>query len=347
MLDALLRVELKIFVVSALVFAASALLTGVVRHFAAASGLVDVPNPRSSHSRITARGGGLAVVAAATAGVIALFVMGVVSRDLVLTVVIGGGLVALIGFLDDRYSVQPAVRFVVHAVAALWALFLLGGLPPLLVGDHLVKLGASGYLIGALGISWVLNLFNFMDGIDGLASSEAIFIALAGAVLTPALGVGLEVAVVALVVAAASGGFLLWNWPPARIFLGDVGSGYLGYLVAVLALSASRDNPAAPWVWLILGGAFFVDATVTLLRRFLRRERLHEAHRSHAYQNLARHWSSHAKVTVAVLGVNLIWLLPWALLAARRPRYAAAAVIVALAPLAILAIVCGAGRAED
>jgi len=149
-----------------------------------------------------------------------------------------------------------------------------------------------------------------------------------------------------LVFAAACGGFLVWNWPPARIFLGDVGSGYLGFMVVALAVAATRDNPAALWVWLILGGAFFVDATVTLVRRTLRNERVHEAHRAHAYQWLARRWRSHLRVTLTVQAVNLLWLLPCALLATLYPGAAAGMVIMALIPVVALAIAAGSGRSE-
>ncbi len=284
---------------------------------------------------------------AATAGVIALSLLGAVSKELALSIAVGGGTVALVGFLDDRYSVRPVFRFVVHAGAALGALVLLGGLPPLPFGDRVIKLGASGYLIGVLGIAWVLNLFNFMDGIDGIAATEAVFIACAGAVTGVISGGANEAAVAASVLAFASAGFLCWNWPPAKVFLGDVGSGYLGYVVAVLALAAAWTNPTALWVWLILGGVFFVDATVTLVRRLLRGERVFEAHRSHAYQWLARRWGSHGKVTLALLAVNVFWLLPLALLAATFPRYAGVAVVVALAPLTVLALALGSGRREQ
>jgi Fuc2NAc and GlcNAc transferase len=186
-----------------------------------------------------------------------------------------------------------------------------------------------------------------MDGIDGIAASEAIFVAVAGTLLTSSFVQDADVGFAALLFAAACGGFLLWNWPPASIFLGDVGSGYMGYVIAVLALSASRDNPVALWVWLILGGVFFVDATVTLVRRLLRGERVYQAHRSHAYQWLARRWSSHRKVSLAVLMLNVVWLLPWAVLAETFPSYAAVSVLAAFAPLALLAIVIGAGHSEQ
>ncbi|HSY05791.1 MAG TPA: glycosyltransferase family 4 protein [Steroidobacteraceae bacterium] len=323
--------------------AAAALLTELMRRIAVGSGVLDVPNPRSSHGVPTPRGGGVAIVLVTTAGLTVLALRGILRPDLLYALAGGGIAVALVGLIDDRRSSSAPVRLSVHFAAALWALWWLGGLPPLRVGTHLLTSGWLGYLFGALGIVWAINLFNFMDGIDGIAASEAIFVAVAASL---ALSVNAGIGAAALTFAAACGGFLVWNWSPARIFLGDVGSGYLGYVIVVLAVAATRDNPAALWVWLILGGAFFVDATVTLVRRTLRNERVHQAHRSHAYQWLARRWRSHGKVTVAFLTVDLLWLLPAALIAAHRPSYAVMAVIVAFAPLAILALAVGAGRQE-
>ena len=161
-----------------------------------------------------------------------------------------------------------------------------------------------------MGIVWALDLFNFMDGIDGIAAGEAVFVCLA-AVLTAALAGGaLTNNPAALLLAAASLGLLIWNWPPARIFMGDVGSGFLGFAIAVLALAEARHNDVALLVWAILGAFFVADSGVTLVRRMLRRARLHEAHRTHAYQHLAQRWRSHRLVTLAVLLGNLLWLLP-------------------------------------
>lgn len=128
--------------------------------------------------------------------------------------------------------------------------------------------------------------------------------------------------------------------------MGDVGSGYLGYVLGVLPLAASRDNSAAVWIWIILGGTFFVDATLTLARRAARGERVYEAHRSHAYQWLARRWGSHRRVTLLVLLVNLLWLFPCALAAATYPERALWITIAALLPIAALAVAAGAGRPE-
>ena len=315
---------------------ASAVLTALVRRLALAHGVLDIPNERSSHSSATPRGGGMAIVVTTTTAVLVLAVQGSVPRDVCVALIGGGIAAAVVGFVDDRFAVPAGVRLAVHLSAAAWAVYWLGGLTAVRLGDHIAPLGWVGGVLAVLGIAWVLNLFNFMDGIDGIAASEAVFVAGAGALLSAGGGAGVTDA--AAVFACACGGFLIWNWPPAKIFLGDVGSGYLGYVIAVLALAATRADSAAVWVWLILGGVFFVDATVTLLRRLVRGERVYEAHRSHAYQWLARRWGSHSKVTCAVLMVNVLWLLPCAVFATRRPSLAAATVIFAFAPLVLVAI---------
>jgi len=334
-----MRIEVAITIAFAL--GISFLLTGVVRRLALAHGALDLPNARSSHTAPTPRGGGAATVLTATAAFAVLALLGTLSIDVLVALAGGGVAVAIVGFLDDRRGLSAKVRLAVHFAAALWALAWLGGLPDLQLGDLLIHFGWTGYVLGALGIVWTLNLFNFMDGIDGIAASEAIFIAVAGAIL----GGASEVSAAALVFAASCGGFLMWNWPPARIFMGDVGSGYLGYVIAVLALVAARESPVALLIWLILGGVFFVDATVTLLRRLIRREAVYEAHRSHAYQNLAGRWGSHLLVTAVVSGVNMVVLLPCAVLATACPSQAAYILAATLVLLVLVALLTGAGTA--
>ena len=324
-------------------FAAAAVLTGYVRRLAILHDVLDVPTARSSHTVATPRGGGVAVVVVVIAAALVQRAAGVIDTPLLLAL-LGGVAVAAVGFVDDRHAVSPGVRLLLHFAAGVWAVSCLGGLPPLQIGAHTVQLGWIGFCIAVLGVVWTLNLFNFMDGIDGIAASEAVFVALAGATLSA--GTQGAVAASAVVFAAAAGGFLLWNWPPARIFMGDVGSGFMGYVISVLALAATKLSPTGAWVWLILGGAFFADATATLARRVLRGRRAHEPHRSHAYQQLARRWGSHRSVTLLLLAVNLLWLAPLAMLAVRRPEWAGILVLVALLPLAALALLCGAGGAE-
>ncbi len=337
---------LEVMVIGTPALLASALLTGLVRKLAMSHGVLDIPNERSSHKEATPRGGGFAIVLATVAALGAAAALGRLHADLLASLTGGGLAVAAVGFMDDRGGVPPGIRLAVHLCAALWAVWWLGGLPPLRVGSHVIQLGWVGYPVAVLAIAWTLNLFNFMDGIDGIAASEAVFVVGAAAFLTLCGSGSSGVSAVALALGGACIGFLLWNWPPAKIFMGDVGSGYLGYVIGVLALAAAREDPTALWAWLILGGVFFVDATVTLFRRLLRGDRIYEAHRSHAYQWLARRWKSHKSVTIATTAVNVLWLLPCAWFATRNPTLAVWTVVAALAPIALLAILAGAGRRE-
>lgn len=322
----------------------SAVLTGALLRATRRLGMLDEPNERSSHSMPTPRGGGLAIVLVTTAALFVLERLGLASAEVVRALSWGGLAIAGVGLWDDRKSVAPVIRLAVQFAAAIWAVRCLGGLPALQIGVKAVPLGWMGDLLAVLGIVWTVNLFNFMDGIDGIAGTEAVFVSTAAAALI--LLVQGQLCAPALVFAAACAGFLVWNWPPAKIFLGDVGSGYLGFVIVVLAIANTRLAPASAWTWLILGGAFFIDATVTVVRRLKSGQRVHEAHRTHAYQRLARRWASHRKVTLLLLGVNVFWLLPWALLAAVRPTTAMIALGAALSPLALGAWMLGAGLDE-
>lgn len=339
--------RLEIVLVGVVALVAAAVMTGIVRRIALARGLLDVPNARSSHSVVTPRGGGISMVLAIAFASMVLLARGELSLDLFLALIGGGSAVAAIGFLDDRRPIPAMLRLAVHIGAAIWAVGWVGIPLALRVGDHILYPGWIGGLFAIVGIVWTLNLFNFMDGIDGIAASEAAFVGCAGALLMLAGGATPGTVSLGLVLAAACCGFLLWNWPPARIFMGDVGSGYLGYVFGMLTLAAARESQTALWIWLILGGVFFVDATVTLIRRTVRGDRVFEAHRTHAYQWLARRWGGHLPVTLAVLGTNLFWLLPWALLAASNASWAAWIAVIALLPLALVMIALGAGRPEN
>lgn len=333
-------------VVVAACFVAAALATGAIRAWALRNGMMDIPNHRSSHSAPTPRGGGLAIVGAAVAAWGWLYFRHAISPGLFLALIGGGGAVAGVGYVDDRRPVPAGIRLFVHLAAAAWALYCLGGMPSL---TGLGMQSVPGWILQVVGVSsivWAINLFNFMDGIDGIAASEAVFVAGAGAILCLLTGVAGGAMATSVLLAVAVFGFLLWNWPPAKIFMGDVGSGFLGFVIAVITLAATEQVPVMLPAWLVLGGAFFVDATVTLVRRFLRRERVYEAHRSHAYQWLARRWGSHRKVTLSVLAVNVLWLFPLAWLATRFPTAAHWIVVVALLPLVVVALVAGAGRPE-
>jgi len=306
--------------------------------------LLDVPNDRSSHSQPTPRGGGLALTVAHLCGVTAASALGLLDEHLASALVVGGLAVAIIGFLDDHGHVNASLRLSLHVLAFVWAVALLGGLPLIDFGRGPVDLGWVGTLLLLLYLAWSLNLFNFMDGIDGIAGAQALWMSAGGAALTHLAGGGTDAVLPIVLLAAATVGFLVWNWPPARIFMGDAGSGYLGYALGVLALWTVVEGWLTPWVWLILGGAFLADATVTLAVRAKARVSLAEAHRSHAYQRLSRHWRAHRPVTLAFTAVNVLWLGPWALAATCWPSGGCAFALVALVPLFVVAARLGAGR---
>lgn len=318
-------------------------LTGLVRRYALVTGMLDVPGARSSHAAPVPRGGGIAIVLAFLGGSL---LGNELPRPLVM-VLVGAGLpVAAIGLVDDRRSVAARWRLSVHLMAAAWAWAWLGSdvaWPAALQGVLPWPVGAT---VGVLGLAWLLNLFNFMDGIDGLAALQAVFVCLGGACLAWLAGTP-HAGRMPLLLAAASAGFLLWNWPPARIFMGDVGSGFLGLMLGVLALDAARLRPELLWGWAALLAVFVADASVTVLRRAWRGERVAMAHRTHAYQRLARRWGGHRPVTVLVGVINLLWLLPLALATVRWPAAAAALTALAYTPLLIGVWCLGAGSEED
>jgi Fuc2NAc and GlcNAc transferase len=323
---------------------ASWALTGGLRVYAEHH-LIDVPNARSSHRMATPRGGGLAIVLVVLAGIAALFLRGSISRELAWAVLGGGAGVALIGFVDDHRHVAAGWRLLGHFAAAIWVVGWLGGLPSVELFGLSLELGPIGFAVAAVGLVWGLNLFNFMDGIDGVAGIEALTLSLLASLCATVAGTSAGVSV-AWLLAAATMGFLFWNFPRARIFMGDVGSGFLGLLLGTLALHAAWQASVLLWCWMILAGVFVVDATYTLLRRLLRGEAIHQAHRSHAYQIAARRVGRHVPITLGVAAINVCWLGPIAVLVAVGGVEGAAATVIAYLPLLALAIWLGAGASE-
>lgn len=334
--------------IAALLLAGLALswwLTALARRHALATALMDHPNERSSHSVPTPRGGGVAIVASFLLLTLALGLARAIEPALAIAVVGAGALVAGLGYADDRKPLPARWRFLGHAAAAAWVLAWMGPVPAMPLFGRVVDLGWGGPALCLLFLVWMINLFNFMDGIDGIASVEAITVCLGGALLWWLAGSG-SGAWLALVFAACVGGFLLWNFPPARIFMGDAGSGFLGLVVALLALWCGQATPALFWAWFILVGCFMVDATTTLLRRVQRGDKFHEAHRSHAYQYASRRHGGHRPVTLACAAINVLWLLPVAAAVALGWLDGLVGVAVAYAPLVWLAYHYKAGARE-
>lgn len=327
------------------VFAMSWALTLVLRRYALAKSLMDIPNERSSHSVPTPRGGGVAIVVSFLLALPILAGLSLLSPAVLYGLLGSGLLVAVIGFADDHGHIAARWRLLGHFIAAAWALFWLNGLPPMSLFGVMVDLGWFGNVLALVYLVWMLNLYNFMDGIDGLASAEAISVCVGMCVVYWFSG-SVELIWAPLILAAAVGGFLCWNVPPARIFMGDAGSGFLGFLLGGLALQAAWMVPESFWSWMILLGVFIVDATWTLIRRFARGDKISQAHRSHAYQYASRRFASHKVVTCSVTVINFVWLTPIALVVAMGKLYGVEGVLLAYIPLFILSYVFDAGSLE-
>ena len=313
---------------SAAAFVISCAATEWVLRRAGRLGLIAVPGERSSHVQPTPAGGGLGIVLGVSAGAL-------LSSLLPLPLLAAALLLALIGLCDDIRPLPARLRLAVQAAVCAVPLY---GFAP-----DLPWVGVAVLWVAAL---WWVNLFNFMDGIDGLAGMQAVFMSAAAGLLLA--GQADSGAIVGLLqsVAAAAAGFLLYNRPPARIFMGDVGSTFLGFILLAVAALSVRSG-ALPWqTWPLLGALFITDATITLLRRVLRGERWYQAHRSHAYQRLARRAGSHLPVTLGAAALNLLWVLPWTaafVLHAVSPEFAALAVY---GPLIVMALKSGAGTPD-
>lgn len=320
-------------------------LTGRVRAYALNRSLMDVPNARSSHALPTPRGGGLAIVLSFFAAVVALRFGGQLDNAMVFSLLASGGAVAATGFVDDHGHIPARWRLLVHFLAAagmLWLLLPVATLDSVLPGVPAVL----AYGLALLFLVWLLNLYNFMDGIDGIAGVEAVTASLAAGAMLALAGAG-SLAWLVWALGLAVGGFLVWNAPPAKIFMGDVGSGFLGITLGALALMSATVDANMFWAWIVLLAVFIADASVTLVRRALRGERVHEAHRSHAYQRAARHFGSHAPVTFATGLINLFWLTPVAGLIVVGLIPPVVGVLLAYAPAVALVWSFGAGLPDE
>jgi Fuc2NAc and GlcNAc transferase len=350
----------------------------LVRH-GSALGLQDLPNQRSSHRIARPRGGGAGIVLAFLAVLPFALPPGTLSSWQAALPLAAALMLAGVGLADDLKGLGLGVRLLAQALALLVLLAALAwstrtgesdlGLLAIVSGMPALAASAAGHLpswlvgfldlalvpVLVLGGLWWVNLFNFMDGIDGLAGSQALFMLTASLALK-LTGPDVEASLVelvtapapmaSLVLAAAVAGFLLLNWPPARIFMGDVGSLFLGFSIFALAAHDVTYGDMSTWTWLILGSAFIVDATVTLLRRLLTGQRVTAAHRSHLYQRLSRRWGQHGKVTLVYFLLNVAWILPLAFLAHRAAHWAPVVLAAACLPLALICWRGGAGLAE-
>jgi UDP-N-acetylmuramyl pentapeptide phosphotransferase/UDP-N-acetylglucosamine-1-phosphate transferase len=282
--------------------------------------IFDVPNQRSSHSRPTPRGGGLAVVIVVMSG---LAVYGLVESmgpwQNVLVCGVGVSLVSIVSWLDDLRTLPNSIRFAAHSLGAVLAIVGFGywnGLSLPLFGQ--LQLGYLGLPVTFLWIVGLTNAYNFMDGIDGIAGAQAVVAGFGWLLLGYFEGMPLA-RVWGALLAASSLGFLFHNWPPARIFMGDIGSAFLGYSFACLAIVGCQKNSALALAGILLVWPFVFDTTFTFFRRLINRENVLSAHRSHLYQRLVISGLSHQMVTVLYAGLALLGVVLALLVVKKEP----------------------------
>ncbi|RPH34417.1 MAG: glycosyltransferase family 4 protein [Bacteroidales bacterium] len=275
----------------------SYLLTFLTRNIALRHRIIDIPNERSLHEVPTPRVGGVAIVISWYLGISVLFWLNAIESKLYFAL-LSGILLAIVSLVDDVIEIKPAVRLFIHFITATGAFIFLGNLRPLIIPSIEINYPLLIYPFAIVGMVWFINLFNFMDGVDGFASIEAIVISI---ILFYFSGNIINVLLIACV-----GGFLFWNWPKAKIFMGDIGSTQLGFILIVLGIYFHNSYKFSILNWIMLSSPFWFDATFTLYRRWRNREKLSQAHRKHAYQRIVLAGFSHLKVDIYLIVINLI-----------------------------------------
>lgn len=314
--------------------AISWICVGLYRWYAIDKGIIDSPNERSSHVVPTPRGGGIIFVLGSAVLLGFLYYFELIKSQTA-CLFVPAFIVGILGYLDDRKGLSSHLRLVIHFICAAAFLLLVGEGGALLQPWIDWPLPLTFLLLTTL-VVWAINLFNFMDGTDGIASMEAIFcLTVGGFVLY--YSKGYELATYAWGIAAILGGFLIWNWPVAKIFMGDSGSGFLGLLIACFAILSTKKYDVPIEIWVIMSALFWYDASITLLRRMLAKEKWYAPHRKHAYQRMVQSGWSHQQVLISAILINII-LSALALWAYTKPQMIPAAFTIAVVLLTAIYI---------
>lgn len=283
-----------------LAFISALVFTELARRLALRMSVVDIPNERSSHKKVVPRGGGLAIVVVVLTYVL---VFPIADYQYEVLLVITG--LAILGWSDDRYSLTAGIRLLVQSAIAVGTILTVGPFKFVeFLGMRVLETPFS-LIFTFLWIVWMINLYNFMDGIDGIAGVETVVAATTMGIWFYAFGIDTQLLLFCWVLAAASLGFLVFNWPPAKIFMGDVGSVCIGGIFAILAIIGVNEYDIPLAAYIILLSVFIADSTITVIRRLYNRENIFRAHRSHYYQRAVSVGWSHKQVSVVILVANL------------------------------------------
>ena len=275
----------------------SYILTYFIIGYSRQKKLLAIPNYRSLHDQPTPSGGGIAISISWYLGITVMFFTGIIERGLYLAL-LSGVILAIVSLFNDLRDIKPGIRLVFHFAAAMAAFFFLNGLRPLIIPGIELNYPLLIYPLTIIGMVWFINLFNFMDGVDGFASVQTIIISSVLFVFTWNLSTILLISVIT--------GFLYWNWPKAKIFMGDVGSTQLGFILVVLGIYFHNTLEFSILNWIMLASPFWFDATLTLLRRWRNGEKLSEAHCKHAYQRIVKAGFSHERVNLFLILINIV-----------------------------------------
>jgi Fuc2NAc and GlcNAc transferase len=323
------------FIILIATFLVSAVGLRIYRTFAIKKSIIAIPNFRNLHQVPIPRGGGIIFSMTFLFSFFVLWLLSFISSNLMCALFFGGFIAATFGFVDDLVDIKAKTKLIVQCSLSMWILLCFGGgvlldLPwtPILVDQA----------ISWFALVWLMNAYNFMDGSDGLAASGAIFFCLVAAVSLYVVSGDATLILILSLLAVSCIGFLLSNWPPAQIFMGDSGSLFLGYFFCTIIVKTVTNSEITLWTWLIILAYFLGDTTITTILRVFLVKRWYGVHRSHAYQNLVRIHQNHLKILSAILLFHFLWLFPLAILSVLKPVYAPLAFVFAYAPVALWTI---------
>lgn len=292
--------------------------------------MLDVPVARSSHTVDTPRGGGLAIVINIIIACGILVYLDTIRLQSASYLLLPALIAAAVSFVEDHRTLPKRVRISLHLLSAI-ALVTLTPSIYLELGPWTISFSGLLMPIAVVVLAWHLNLYNFMDGIDGIAACQALIVFIGMACIQ--LFSGQPIDLLLIFSSAAILGFLIWNWAPAKIFMGDIGSCFLGVFLPACLFYMANEYQISLWSGLILLSIFIVDASWTLAVRFLSKQAWNQPHRSHSYQILSRRWNSHSRVVYAMIALAIIWLIPLAILANVKPALGGILFLLAALPI--------------
>lgn len=319
-------------------FVASVIGLNIYIKVALRNKIISSPNFRSLHSSESITGGGAVFSLVFFLTIVYFWIIGLIIDKIFFVLGIGGFCATLLGFLDDLFDISAIKKLFFHSILSAWSIYWLelGIFSNTNWIPQSISMGLS-----ILFLVWVINAYNFIDGIDGLAISGATFI-FGGLILIMIITNNTsELTIIYFSLLGCALAFLIFNWPPARIFMGDSGSIFLGYLIGTLFLLTIERGDVTVWTWLVIFGYFFADTTITQFMRLILVQKWYKAHRSHAYQNLARITGSHFKVTSIIIIYHLAWLLPLMIFSIKLPNFSMLAAVLAILPAMLFCIKYG------